>query len=247
MQDRYAADIGDFGKFQLLRYLFKNSSYSLCQLWYMYPDESHNNDGKYINYFEKVKNFDKELESKFKDIIKTKRDVKALEDASLLQNIKYFNQVITENKDLDFRKLWFKNAFDFSLNSDFILTDSDNGIATKCDRKEKTIKILDYDNFDSRSNSGKYIFLDEIQALYQVSSCLIVYHHLNRCFAHDLQIKVLKDVLQKDFKYILAIKHKPYSPRVYFFLCNDLEKHEFIKQKLVIFSNNFSIHWELFD
>ncbi|MCP4969884.1 MAG: hypothetical protein GY932_04695 [Arcobacter sp.] len=247
MQDRYSADIGDFGKFQLLRYLFFNTSYSLCQLWYMYPDESHNNDGKHINYFDKVKGFDEELEIKFKEIINTKREVKALENASLLQNIKYFNELITNNKDLYFRKSWFKNALDFSLNSDFILTDADNGIATKCDKNKKIIKILDYKDFNLRPNSGKYIFLDEIQALYQETSSLIVYHHLNRCFAHDLQIEELNDVLQKDFSYVLAIKHKPYSPRVYFFLLDNLEKYEFIKQKLKIFEHDFSIHWKLFD
>lgn len=64
MQDRYSGDVGDFGKFHLLRFLLNNQKYNLAQIWYMYPDETHNNDGLYINYFEKVKKFDYELEEK---------------------------------------------------------------------------------------------------------------------------------------------------------------------------------------
>ena len=246
MQDRYSADIGDFGKFQLLRYLFLDSSYSLSQLWYLYPNESHNNDGMYINYFEKVKGFDKELEDSFKNIISSNRSVKALEDANLLNNIKYFNEIIKENRSLDYRKEWFKKALDFSKNSDFILTDSDNGIATKCNKNDKSMEILNFDKFKQRSNSGKYIFFDEIKELYEVSKCLIIYHHLNRCFSHDLQIEVLKELLKKEFKTVFAIKHKPYSPRVYLFLCKDSKKYDFLLNRLKDFENKFSIHWKLF-
>lgn len=53
MQHRYAADIGDFGKFHLLRFLFNHTGYKLKQIWYLYPNESHNNDGLHINYFVK--------------------------------------------------------------------------------------------------------------------------------------------------------------------------------------------------
>lgn len=245
MQNRYAADVGDFGKFQLLRYLFKNTSYSLSQLWYMYPDESHNSDGMYIDYFEKVKGFDEELESSFKTIIQNNRNVKALEKANLLKNTKFFSDIIYD-ETLFFRKEWFKKALSFSKNSDVILTDADNGIATKCDRVNKTIEILDFEKLSKKPKSGKYIFYDEIQALVQECKCLIVYHHLNRCFAHDLQIEVLKDVLEKEFQNVIAIKHKPYSPRVYFFLCSDDSIFEFVKVRLKEFENSFSLHWKLF-
>lgn len=247
MQDRYSADIGDFGKFQMLRYLFTNTRYSLAQVWFLYPDESHNNDGMYVNYFQKVEGFDKELEASFKNIIKENRSVKALENANLLKNIKYFNDIIEKDKDLEFRKNWFKKALNFSKNSDFIFTDSDNGIATKCQKVNKTMEILKYDKFKNRSKSGKYIFLDEIKDLYENSQCLVVYHHLNRCFAHDLQIKTLKELLEKDFSLVIAIKHKPYSPRVFFFLCKDKKIYNFLLDRLIDFEKKFFIHWRLFE
>ena len=67
MQNRYVADIGDFGKFQLFRFLFNApsplSNRQLAQIWFLKEDETHNNDGKYIDYFERVKGSDEQLEA----------------------------------------------------------------------------------------------------------------------------------------------------------------------------------------
>lgn len=250
MQDRYSADVGDFGKFHLLRFFLLNSTFNLSQLWYMYPDESHNNDGLYINYFEKVKGMDSELEEKFKDISLNNRNAKALEDAKLLKNIKYFRQFVNENArdNLEYRKSWFKKAFEFSKNSDFIAVDPDNGIATKLKKKneKKDIDIQSFDDFKGKTKAGKYIFEDEIEELYKTSKCLIIYHHLNRTMAHDKQIEILKVKLEIKYKKVIAIKHKPYSPRVYFFVCRDEKIYEFLEEKLKEFENSFSVHWKLF-
>jgi len=250
MQDRYSADVGDFGKFHLLRFLLSNTSYNLAQIWYMYPDESHNNDGLYINYFEKVKGMDVELEEKFLHISLNNRNVKALEKASLLPNTKYFNKYVNKNSkdNLQYRKAWIKEALTFARNSDFIAVDPDNGIATKLIKQEdyKDIKIQNFEEFKAKTKAGKYIFEDEIKELYKACKCLIIYHHLNRTMAHDKQIEILKSKLEMNYKNVIAIKHKPYSPRVYFFVCSDEEIYEYLKFKLKEFENSFSIHWKLF-
>ncbi len=251
MQNRYSGDVGDFGKFHLLRFLLNNQKYNLSQIWYMYPDESHNNDGLYINYFEKVKEFDLELEEKLLEITQTNRCVKALEEAKLVKNTKYFSLYVNENAkdDLSYRKkTWFQKALEFSENSDFIAVDPDNGIATKVIKKDETkdIKIQTFDDFSKKAKAGKYIFKDEIDKLYDTCKCLIVYHHLNRTMPHNKQIEILQDKLKKEFKMVLAIKHKPYSPRVFFFICNDKEIYDFLRRKLPLFQENYTIHWELF-
>lgn len=246
MQDRYSGDIGDFGKFQLLRYLFDDEEYLLTQLWYMYPNENHNSDGMYIDYFEKVKGFDEFLENSLKNIISSNRKVKALEDVKLLKNAKYFNEYLLNDGCIDFRKNWFFKALEFSKNSDVILTDSDNGIALLCDKKNKDLNLLDLSQIKKRKNSGKYIFIDEIEALYKQSRAMIVYHHLNRCFAHDLQIECLLKKLKIKYSKVLAIKHKPYSPRVYFILCKNKVLYDFFVSKLLKFEEKYAIHWKLF-
>ena len=62
MQNKYAGDIGDFGKFGLLRYLLKGTDLSLAVNWYLFPDEN-NNDGKHTHYLKKDKfeQFDSDL------------------------------------------------------------------------------------------------------------------------------------------------------------------------------------------
>src|SRR5271169_1768089 len=53
MQNRFTGDIGDFGKFGLLRVLCGQdiaSQLSLGVVWYLVENESHNEDGKYTKY-----------------------------------------------------------------------------------------------------------------------------------------------------------------------------------------------------
>jgi hypothetical protein len=245
LQDRYSGDIGDFGKFQLLRYLFNNTNYKIKQLWYLYPNENHNNDGMYIDYFHKIAGFDEVLENSLKNIIQNNRNVKSLEDARLLKNIEYFDQLLSKDACIEFRKKWFSKALEFSKNSEIILTDSDNGIALSCDKINKDLHILDYEHI-KKNKSGKYIYKEEIEQLFHLSKCLIVYHHLNRCFKHDLQIEILLEKFKNNYGKVMAIKHKPYSPRVYFIFSKEELLYKQIVEKLLQFEKEFSIHWKLF-
>ena len=48
VQNRYAGDIGDYLKLAILRALSRG--YRLGIAWWLYPDESHNGDGRHIGY-----------------------------------------------------------------------------------------------------------------------------------------------------------------------------------------------------
>ena len=50
MQNRYAGDVGDFGKLGMLRAI-ASSAMKIGVNWYLVPDEGHNDDGKHIGYF----------------------------------------------------------------------------------------------------------------------------------------------------------------------------------------------------
>jgi hypothetical protein len=75
MQDRYVADVGDFGKFQLFRYLFNHeqsplNGKELSQIWFMHKGEGEeNNDGRHIDYFERMVGTDEYLEHSLLDVI----------------------------------------------------------------------------------------------------------------------------------------------------------------------------------
>src|SRR4051812_41125758 len=54
MQDRYVGDAGDYAKYSLLNALSRTRTpVSLGILWYRYPDESHNGDGRHISYLKR--------------------------------------------------------------------------------------------------------------------------------------------------------------------------------------------------
>jgi hypothetical protein len=48
MQNRYTGDIGDYVKLAILRALMHGRRLGVG--WWLYPDESHNSDGRHISY-----------------------------------------------------------------------------------------------------------------------------------------------------------------------------------------------------
>ena len=88
MQNKYVGDIGDFGKYGLLRRLtcpeFTASPLSLGVIWYPFDDEN-NQDGKKIGYLKDEKNrqCDAHLFDALQRIVNGKRDVSAIEQSGI--------------------------------------------------------------------------------------------------------------------------------------------------------------------
>ena len=227
MQDRYVADVGDFGKFQLFRYLFNHTESPLdgkmlSQIWFMHDGEGEqNNDGRHIDYFERMAGADEYLEYSLMELImRNRREVEELEKLKLLEHAQFFYDTVP--KALEDRYLWLNKALMFSSRSQIVAVAPDNGMALKCLRKERSLALLTLaEDYSRKTYPHKYIFADEISYFYRLPylEICIVYQHLGRCFSHDEQIGSLLQTLKKTYKYVVAIKHKPYSPRVFFFLC----------------------------
>jgi hypothetical protein len=254
MQNRYVADVGDFGKFQLFRYLFNHpqsplDGKELSQIWFMHRGEGEqNNDGRYVDYFERMTGVDEYLEHSLLDlIIRDRREVEELERLKLLPNARFFYEEIP--KALEDRYLWLNSALTFSMHSQIVAVAPDNGMALKCNREEKCFARLRLDeHYRQKVSPHKYIFADEIGYFYKLPylEVCIVYQHLGRCFSHDRQIEVLLEDLQEEFHYVVAVKHKPYSPRAFFFLCKSEVILESLQLRLERFVSEFSDFWELF-
>jgi hypothetical protein len=54
MQNRYVGDVGDFAKYALLRSISNGTprALRLAVIWYLYPDEIHNSDGRHVSYLD---------------------------------------------------------------------------------------------------------------------------------------------------------------------------------------------------
>lgn len=254
MQDKYVADIGDFGKFQLFRYLFNHQESpldgkSLSQIWFMHQGESEeNNDGRHVDYFERMMGTDEYLEHSLLDVLmRDKREVTELENLKLLKNAKFFYTDVP--KALEDRYLWLNAALTFSDRSQIVAVAPDNGMALKCKRKEKRFEFLTLqEHYREKVYPHKYIFADEVSYFYRLPhlEICIVYQHLSRCFPHNEQIDSLLFDLKKSYNHVVSIKHKPYSPRVFFFLCKSEVIRESLEHRLTQFANEHSEFWEVF-
>jgi len=252
MQDRYVADVGDFGKFQLFRYLFHHPQSPLdgkvlSQIWFMHDGAGEkNNDGRHIDYFERMSGADEYLEYSLMDLImRDRREVEELEKLKLLPNARFFYEKIP--KALEDRYLWLNQALSFSVYSQIVAVAPDNGMALRCMREEKSFQRLRLsDHYRQKSAPHKYIFADEISYFYRLPhlEICIVYQHLGRCFSHDMQIAVLLSDLRSEYHYVTAVKHKPYSPRVFFFLCKSEVILESLNERLSLFCRRYSEFWE---
>jgi hypothetical protein len=254
MQDKYVADVGDFGKFQLFRYLFNHQESPMhgkafAQIWYMHEGEGEeNNDGRHIDYFERMMGSDVYLEDALQGlIIRDKREVTQLESLKLLHNAIFFYEKVPN--DLKERYLWLNTALTFSNHVQVVAVAPDNGMALKCNRAEQRFEFLTLEkDYAQKPYPHKYIFAEEVNHFYRLPhlEVCIVYQHLNRCFAHNGQIESLLSDLKKEYSHVIAIKHKPYSPRAFFFLCRSEVIKEGIAMRLDGFAREFSEFWELF-
>jgi len=82
MQNRYVRDIGDYVKIAIL------PGRRLGVAWWLFPDESHNRDGRHVDYLKRPdrwRHLDPPLFDALKGIVEAeRRNVRALEQASLL-------------------------------------------------------------------------------------------------------------------------------------------------------------------
>ena len=127
MQDRYAGDVGDFGKLGMLRCM-EDVGLKVGINWYLVGDESHNNDGKHIGYLEneKYRGCDDELlESLNSMIVQGERSVIGIEKLCLFRSQKYYHKRIFEPKiqTKEARREWHQKGLEAMSGCDLVFLD----------------------------------------------------------------------------------------------------------------------------
>lgn len=212
MQDRYAGDVGDFGKLGMLK-LIEKSGISVGINWYLVDDETHNNDGKHTEYLndKKYQGCDDELLIALRGMLgNNSRSVAELEKCELLSTQKYYHERLNGVA----RNVWHKNALSAMAGCDMVFLDPDNGLLPKSVSH-------------GSDKSIKYVLPEEIVDYYVAGHSVVFYSHRTRetldvylrrfdnlFHAEELKGALIKGVSFKrgtirDYFFILHEEHVP--------------------------------------
>jgi hypothetical protein len=208
MQDRYAGDIGDFGKYALLRALSPGRKVGVC--WYLASAEGEsNNDGAHTTYLEQPERF-RHLDPKLFDVLKgyvhavrrgkTERSVAQLEALQLLHGSARYHRTPVPRRS-EGREAWRNELVESMRGADLLLLDPDNGI-------------------EGKHLSHKAAAFEELKALRAPGRTLVLYHHQTR-FKGGAEAEVLAlrgRLAEHGFREVEGIRFRPYSSRYYILL-----------------------------
>jgi len=198
LQNRYVGDVGDFGKYGLLRALClpdddKGPALQLGVVWYLTSDEIHNNDGRYIGYLEPTpKNLlafracDPDLYDGLEEIVRGgNRNVSAIRRQRILpEGTVYYERILDLKRStgrprpasrIQDRQKWVEGAVQATQDCDVVFVDPDNGIGSIAQASSRL--------------GAKYVLPGELWPYCNNGQTIIVYHHLNRSTTAANQIK----------------------------------------------------------
>lgn len=235
MQDRYAGDVGDFGKFSLLKELSRQGL-SIGINWYKTktldsekkPDgRIKQNDGGYTKIPEVLKNCDITLAETLSAIAECNdRSISKLEESHLLPNAVYYNEKVP----VEGREDWHRQAVSFfkDSHSDLVFLDPDNGLLVPSVKKHQP-------------RSVKYAFYEEVQNYIEQGQSVLVYNHRSRKpelqYFHEIESRLREAI--KD-PAIFEITFPRFSIRDYFAIPALPDHSEKIE---AAFSNMLSGKW----
>lgn len=171
MKDQYVADIGDYGKYSLLRFL-SDKRINIGVNWYRTENDK-SNDGKFTDYLkDERENGDRQYDEKLFNVLrpiakKDKKSVLDIEKNDIIPNAVFFNEFLPS--DFNDRKEWHERAKRKLLGekTNLIFADPDNG--TYKDKKPLP-----------RKNGVKYALLDELRCYYDKGANVVYYCHKAR-------------------------------------------------------------------
>lgn len=171
MKNQYVADIGDYGKYSLLR-LFIDSGVSVGINWYLTNDDG-SSDGKFTKYLDNdyLRGYDPALFDTLRSIARNSdKSVLDVQNSDILPNAKYYTDLLepegspSERKQQ--RKEWFDKSIEALSGAELLFMDPDNGLL-KCE-----------DN--ARSDANKYILQCEAERYFNIGHDVVYYCHKGR-------------------------------------------------------------------
>lgn len=205
MQDNYIGDIGDYGKYGLLRTICEEGL-SLSVNWYKVTPRKvgKQEDGKYINYLfapHSYRSYDPYLFDSLHNIVcvERERNIERIEKENLFSSL-CFSDVIGAD-----RLSWHQNALRQTRGSDVVFLDPDNGLETKC-------------MFQKRGATIKHVKWEELRDYYVRGQNVILYQHRPQMMKKEKCIdgimRFQREFLAADC--VMLLEFPKYTNRFYF-------------------------------
>lgn len=187
MQNRYFGDVGDFGKYGLLRRICgvsagdEGEALSLGVVWYLVGDQSHNEDGKHTTYLERPEEY-RDCDPGLFDGLKSLLDgpgpraVSKIERSSL-ELLPHGTKYVSEPLTREGRSEWASRALDMVRDCDVVFLDPDIGFQPPSvgAGSKKAVQYVLWAEAERFAESHQ-------------QQTLVFYHHLNRTKAWPDQI-----------------------------------------------------------
>ena len=169
MKNQYIADIGDYGKYSMLKH-FEDAGIRIAINWYLTKDDN-SNDGKHVRYLldDKMRVYDSTVFDVLKSLyVEDKRTVSEIEKSILFQNVRFYNKAIDfDGTSLEIksqRKIWHYNGLEILKDTDLVFLDPDNGLLTS----------------NRNNHLDKYVLPNEVFDYYKAGRNVVFYCHKGR-------------------------------------------------------------------
>ncbi len=176
MKNQYFGDIGDYGKYGLLRFLARHGV-TVAVNWYLTPDDR-SNDGNMRGYLgnEKDRVYDPELFDVLRDMCgRGEKDVRLFAARNMIGGAVFFDDpvrplpsdAVSSAKDKrSARELWHRQALEACAGKELVFLDPDNGMRTGGPA--------------ARKDAPKFVYASEAAAYYERGQDVIYYCHRGR-------------------------------------------------------------------
>jgi len=253
MQDRYAGDVGDFGKYGLLRLLSGlpgSETLSLGVVWCLVPCESHNKDGKHLGYLGKEQEYGKcypPLLASLRQMFGPRasqgleRSIRAIESSDILPaGTRFFSECLVYRPTMSIiergvlKDQWLARALDRTSNADIVFLDPDNGIECRSVSRGSL-------------RAPKYVFWDDIAAFAEPNrrQSLVIYHHLSRVCDTVTQAANLQREFATRFPHLTtsAVIYKRGTRRAFFVASHEAHRANLDVRLAKLFETRWSEHF----
>jgi hypothetical protein len=255
MRHAYVGDVGDFGKYGLLRELIRGRrECRLAVVWYLTDSRESNNDGRHDSYLRgepercrAYRDCDPDLYDRLLIVREQRRlSVQLVESAQILPASTVFYQrvVPTGRKDgvgsvlWEARSNWLAAASDVVRSAELVFVDPDNGIIFCRGRDGREPYV--------RRPSHKHAYWHELESILRRGKSVVAYHHLGRQRGgHHAHITTCMNHVRALGYEVAGIHYRRGSARVFFVIAAGDRHREWLFDGCRRFTKSWSAHCRL--